>query len=279
MANQDDLPVGDTDNSGITATSIPPPNLVATTVAMTPPTRSVRVTRTRPIVAWIVGVGIAVVAVVMVVLLVGSTGSSPEHAIAEAINLHASDLPGFTVQAANHSSAGKQIDSRMRDCLGAGWIAHHSGGELADVSSPQFTSGSGLQAEQVGSSVTIKTSVNAVSTDLAAINSGRIQHCFASALDGVTIPTRAGLILTIGNVEVTQLAVSSRGSDGSFGIRTTMTMSALGRSIPLVLDILGYAVGKDELGLFTFAVGQPFSSPAEQQLASLLITRALARPH
>src|SRR5579864_4515511 len=281
MATEDDLrSVREPDSSGAMVTSVAPPSSSPTVAPTFLPPEPAHSTRKRPNPVWMVAVGAAVLAGVIVVLLLGGgAGSSPEQAIAAAINLRASDLPGFTAQAPDHSGTGSQIDSRMRACVGSGWIAQHSGSQLADVSSPQFASGSGLQAEQVSSDVTIKRSVGAVRSDLATIESGRIQGCLAPALDGVTIPTRSGLPVTIGNVQVTQFAPSSAGSDGSFGIRTTMLMNAAGVNVPVVLDILGYAVGKDELGLITFGIGHPFSTPSEQQLSSLLITRALARPH
>lgn len=206
-------------------------------------------------------------------------GSSAPRAIARAINLHASDLPGFTAQPPDHSGTGSQIGSRMKGCLGAGWIAQHTGGDLVDVSSPQFASGSGLQAEQVSSDVTIKRSTSLVRRDLAVIQSGRIQGCLGQALDGITIPTQSGPTVTIDHVRAARLAAAGQGSDGSFGIRTTMSMSALGVNVPVTLDILGYAVGRDELSLVTFTIARPFSAQIERQLAAVLISRALAHPH
>ncbi len=230
---------------------------------------------------WTLGsvVMAAAAAVALLLLALGGRGSSAERAIAQAINLHASDLPGFTVAPPDHSGTGQQLDSRMKACVGSGWIAQHSGGHLVDVSSPQFTSGSGLQTEQVGSDVAITRSTRSVSSDLAAISSGRIQGCLAPTLDGLAIPTQSGAVVTIDNVQVIPLAAPAGGSDGSFGIRTTMTMNALGINVPVILDILGYAVGKDELSLDAFTIGHPLAVQTEQQLSSLLISRALSRPH
>jgi hypothetical protein len=45
------------------------------------------------------------------------------------------------------------------------------------------------------------------------------------------------------------------------------------------MDFYGFAVGHDELSLFTFSLVQPFPSGIEQQLSTLLISRAQARSH
>lgn len=262
--------------------SVAPPGFSATpqaaTAANLPPARSTGNLSRR---SRILGAAIiASVAAALVVMLLSSSGSnnSAARAIAQSINLRASDLPGFVLSAPNHNSAGNQANARMKACVGSGFIAQYGNGHIADVSSPNFTSGSGLQAEQVSSDVTIVRSSAIVRRDLAAIQSGRIQGCLASALDGMTVPTSSGTTVIVNNVRVAPLPPAP-GANGSFGWRTTMSTSALGVNIPVVLDILGYGVGKDELALTAFAIGRPFPQPTEQQLSSLLISRALAHPH
>jgi hypothetical protein len=58
-----------------------------------------------------------------------------------------------------------------------------------------------------------------------------------------------------------------------------MSMTAAGLTVPVSIDVLGYAVGRDELALTTFVVGRTFSTQTEQELSSLLISRALTNPH
>jgi hypothetical protein len=262
--------------------SVGPPGFSATpqvpTAADVPPAPSTR-SRVRPL--WILGAAIiAGAAAALVVLSLGSgrANNSAAQAIAQAINLRPSDLPGFVVSAPDHSSAGNQFNARMKACVGSGFISQFSRGNLADVNSPTFTSGSGLQAEQVSSGVTIVRSSAVVRGDLAAIDSGRIQGCLASSLDGMTVPTNSGATVTVNNVQVAALP-TAQGANGSFGLRTTMSMSALGINIPVVLDILGYGVGRDELALMAFAIGRPFPQQTEQRLSSLLVSRAVAHPH
>jgi len=223
---------------------------------------------------------VAVIAIVALAVIVQGGGTSAERQIAQAINLHASDLPGFSVAPPDHAGTGDQIDSRMQNCVGRG-TGEHPG--AVGMSSPQFTSGSGLQAEQVGSDATIERSTGVVASDLALarslLQSGQMQSCLSQAFDSVTIPTSSGLPVTISRVTAAALSEPVSGSDRSFGLRATIWMSALGRSVPVVLDIIGYAVGRDELTLDTLGIGQPFAPSIEHQLSALLVARAVAHPH
>jgi hypothetical protein len=260
------------------AVSIPPPDCVPPSPAVPVPRQ-----RQRRLDAWQWGKGVGAVVVLAVivagVLVVTSGSSSGLRGVAQEINLRASDLPGFTVQNSGSDAADHALDARMTACMGPGWIANEGRTDLADISSPQFVSGTGLQTELVSSDVTIARSAAAVRRDLALVNSGHIQSCFAQALDGVTVPTAHGPAVTIGSVQVTSLSVPVARSDGGFGMRATMVMSALGINVPVVLDILGYSVGRDELSLMALAIGHPSSAPTEQRLSTLLVNRALEHPH
>ncbi len=240
---------------------------------MAPPVDPPRTGRQWKLVA--VAAGAVVVVGLAAFLLLGRGGSSAE-AVAAAINLRASDVPGFTVQASTHSAAGAQFDSKFKSCVG-GWTGDHAGS--VDVSSPTFASGSGLQAEQVQSDMTLQRSTAIVASDLAFIHSGRIQACLSRAFDGVAAPTSSGVVVAIKNVRIVPLAVPVQGTSGTFGMRVSMTMGALAFNVPVNLDVLGYAVGRDELGLISLAIGRTFSAPAEQQLSQLLVSRAVAQPH
>lgn len=111
------------------------------------------------------------------------------------------------------------------------------------------------------------------------MTSGRIHRCFAQALDGVTVPTGAGQSVQISDVAVASLRPSADGGDAAFGLRISITMSAFGRSVPVILDVLGYAVGRDELTFNAFALEQPISADLDDRLGSILVSRALDRPH
>jgi hypothetical protein len=219
---------------------------------------------------------LAVVCAVLVFLLPGGGGSS-ERAIAQAINLRASDVPGFAAQSHSQGTAtGSEINSRLKSCVG-NWSSHHPGS--LDVDSPLFKSGAGRATEEVQSSVTVQRSRGLVARDLAFIKGGRIQGCVGQAFKGIVIPTSSGVPVTITSAQVGTLTTAVAGSDGSFGMRVIMTLEALGRTVPVSLDLYGYAVGRDELSLMTLAIGRDFPAQSERQLSQLLVTRSLAHPH
>jgi hypothetical protein len=212
------------------------------------------------------------------VLVIALGGQSPsEQAIAKSISLQASDLPGFVARAVHGNAADSQINSRLRSCPGVRGIAQHS--QAVKAQSPLFTNGAGLAAQEVQSETAIEPSRQVVARDMALVRTGPVKACFTQALNGVTFPTSNGIPITIGNVQATPLPITATGADSSFGLRISMSMSALGRDQPVTMDLLGFGVGHDELSLLTFVLDQPFPIPTEQQLSFLLISRALAQPH
>jgi hypothetical protein len=204
-------------------------------------------------------------------------GSGADLALARAINLKPSDLPGFTVQPPDHgsSSSDKIINARMKNCLGPIAVPDHGG---ASAQSPTLTSGSGLQVVSVQSQVGILSSKAGVASDFAFIaRNPQVWTCLSSAMSGLSA-TSNGVTVTFNNVHATPLAASARGADMATGVRLVMTLSARGLSFPMVFDLLAYGVGRDELSFYTITLGAD-ASTLEQQVAGDMIARALAHPH
>lgn len=252
--------------------SIPPPGLASAKLpaAASPPAQSVgRLTK-----KWIVLAAALIVAGVTAALVIShSSQSSAELAIARAINLKAGDVPGFTVEVSQPNAAGKELAARAQNCPGAQGLGQHKG--EVNASSPQFQSG----PWQIGSEVAIERSSGTVASDFALLRSGQVHSCLKQVFDGLTIPASNGLVVKVSAVKVTSLAPPVTSASDRAGLRIAMTLSALGRAAPFTMDVLGFGVGRDEVSLTTFAVGQPFPAQTEQSLSALLVSRALARPH
>ena len=218
----------------------------------------------------------AVVALIGAALVLLGGGSSSDLALAKAINLQPSDLPGFAIQPANHSSDSTDaaVNARLKNCLGPLAIPNN-GGVGAD--SPTFTSGSGLRMQSIQSHVDIMSSQARVASDFALAKNPRVWTCLSSALSGLTV-TSNGVSVAFTNVHATPLAVSAPGTDLSFGVHIVMALSARGMSFPMAFDLLGYGVGRDELSVFAFALGGN-TTAVEQQASAAMIARAVARPH
>lgn len=262
----------DAHNPDRALTSVPPPGATGPTHQPTAPPQRSR--RRRVLLAG----GLAAAALLVVLLSGVLGGTSPQLAIARAINLRPSDVPGFIVLAATHNSrADSEINARAQRCPGVQGLGHTRA--QAEASSPEFKAGAGLTALQVKSEAAIESSRSAVARDLALIRTGRAQACLTQALNGVTIPTSNGTPLTITDVHVLPMSLPANGAEDSFALRISTHMNILGHSIPFTMDLLGYAVGRDELSLITYALAQPFPAAAEQHLSALLISRALTHPH
>jgi len=207
--------------------------------------------------------------------MAAGAGSSGRLAIARAINLRAADVPDFTAQPGGSSGGspfGPQINST---CSGLVATGHR---KATDASSPLFASSSGLQSEQVQSQVEIERSRRVVTHDLAVGRSRHTRVCIEDVLQGLTF-TEQGTQVTFKNVRVTPLRVDISGANGTFGLRVRATISALSIGIPIDIDLIGAAVGRDEISLTTAGIDRGVPRKTDQRLTQLMVSRALALPH
>jgi hypothetical protein len=222
---------------------------------------------------WIIA-GLAVLAAVLG-FVVASAGSSPSQTvIAAAVNLRASDLPGFRLSSGGSGGVtfGGESGSLFRRCWGS------DGTGLAGIDSPTFDAGSGLQAESIGSNVAVASSPVAVVSDLALASSARLRSCIAQAWDSVTF-TEKGVQGGFSGAQITSLSMPMARAETSVGLRMTAMLDVESVSLPIYVDIYGFGVGRTEATLTTFGVQQPVPVATEQQLSALLVSRAIAQPH
>jgi hypothetical protein len=114
--------------------------------------------------------------------------------------------------------------------------------------------------------------------DLSVARSKRTRVCIKHILQELTI-SELGTKFTITGVRVTALHPTVAGANGSFGIRVKAAMAGLSVRIPFSVDVLGFAIGRDEISLTTGGLERTFPRTTQQQLSQLLVSRALALPH
>ncbi len=234
------------------------------------------------------GVVVVVAAAAALVVHVAGGGSAPAiaagtasptpRAIANAINLRLSDLPGFRFASGAGTSLGGNPGRQFKQCFGSS--ANAPGANALSVSSSDFVAGQGLQTVSLGSSVTFPTAA-VLAHDVAVAKNPRFPQCFARALAALTV-TGSGVQITGAGAQATSLpsALShSNGVDPLLGMRVSMTWSVRGVSFPVYIDVSLATVGRDEIALFVFALDQPYSMADEEQLQALLASRALTQPH
>ena len=258
-----------------------PPAVVAATPAhhlALPAPRALRFSGWLTPLAIVIAVIAAGVAAVMAV----GGGSGGPRAIAQQINLHLSDLPGYEV-ASKDQGLGASIlptgleHGALSNC--AGLDRGPRPGEV-DAGSPWFRLSAGLTGEAVLSSVSVEPSSGLTAGDLTLLRSPHALACFTQAVGlGSRIGAAAVPGASVLRPRVHTIAAPGRGADGSLGVRIAMPVDVRGVTLQVDMDWLAYRVGRDELSLFTFAIDHPFVRAAEQQLSTLMINRARALPH
>ena len=201
-----------------------------------------------------------------------------ERAVAAAINLRAADLPGFSLEgSSNDVSAGGNPGGQFKSCFGA---SLPSGSSEPAFGSPGFSEQGSYGYVGVGSQVSFVSAAQ-LRRDATIARNARFPQCFAQAFAAMTFKAH-GVTITGSNPETQTLSTSPPSASGVFPVlamRASMTWTIRGIPVPVAFDIFLVAVGHDELSFYSFALGRPYSSAAEERLVSLLVTRALAQPH
>lgn len=190
-----------------------------------------------------------------------------------AVNLRPADLPGFKAGAiVAATSAEKRIDAEVASCAGGVPPGH----AIAEVASPQFEREVGLAHELAISEVTVMPSMALATQNLNAINSSKGQQCIEHYLN-VLLAARVKTTVTIEAASGSRLSVQAPGTDRSFGMRLTMTVTGGGAQFPLYLDVMGFVRGRAEVTLVAGGLPNQFPQANEKRLFSLLVSRGTAR--
>jgi hypothetical protein len=192
-------------------------------------------------------------------------------AFAIAVNLKASDLPGFhpSSDQRHQSAAEKRLEPELTKCVGGSGAR----AEATEVSSKSFERGRSIVTQSVSSQVTVARTAALAARELAAIHSGHLQSCLASYFKAL-LASEDLHGAKVGPVSTKQGSPPASGAQGSFGLRFIQTVTLHGVRIPFYVDILGFVKGRAQVSLFTFGVLRPFPAALEEQLFSVLLERA-----
>jgi hypothetical protein len=194
-------------------------------------------------------------------------------AFARAVNLTATDVPGFSVSSQHERDTAeeKQLEHQMLRC--AGNLSAEAG--LAEMSSQDYALKRGILDLGVSSEVSVARTPALATRELAAIRSAHVRGCFSHYLDLLFKSKRFnGAIAS--PVSIASGTPPAPGTAGGFGWRVTATFSVQRIRVPLYLDILGFVYGPARVTLFSSGVLRPFPAAIEQGLFSLLLSRAKA---
>ncbi len=219
----------------------------------------------------------------------GGTPAAPSHspsrssaalatarAFAAAVNLKPADVPGFRVSSEREHQpetlTEKRLKPELRRCFGSTGEGKSS---LLEASSRKLERSAGLASQSVSSEVTVSNTGAPTAAELKAVHSGRLPACLSHYFD-LLLESQHVHGASIGPVTTREGSPPAPGMTGSVGLRFTATITVRGVRIPFYLDILSFTDGVAEVTLSSFGLPQPFPSALEEQLFSLLVTRARA---
>jgi hypothetical protein len=193
--------------------------------------------------------------------------------LAVALNLTASDLPGFGVSAErpHETAAEKERERKLLRCMGGGT----SSDALAEASSKSFQRQAQIVRVSVSSSVTIVRTPAEAAAELRAIRSDHTRFCLTRFMgELLASQTRGGASAKL--VSITKATPSAAGTSGTFAWRIAGEITLRGVRVPFYIELVGFSHGQAEVELLSFGLPVPFPATAEQELFALLVQRARA---
>jgi hypothetical protein len=197
-------------------------------------------------------------------------------AFARAVNLRASDLPGFSVSVERgnerKTATEKQAERELSRCLGA---FASSSDELAEVSSKHFKYTRGLLDVGVSSTVSVTRPPGLTAAEVAALHGGRVRACLSRYLDLLVRGTQ------FHGAQVSPFSIVSGtppapGTAGGYGWRIKATIAIRRIKIPIYVDILGFVDGPANVALMSTGLLAPVPAVIQQRLFLRLLGRAKA---
>jgi hypothetical protein len=209
----------------------------------------------------------------------GSPTKAQATAFADAVNLTAGDLPGYTVSPTAESALQAASESaELYRCAGvADWRP-----PVAEVSSKTFM-GSGPEGEeliegeeQIRSSVAMMPTAALAARDLAAIRSKGGEACLEKALSKGASEGSGGQTPYV-SVSRAEDPLKASDVDGSFEYEMSTSVSQeSGATLVHWIDILGFVKGPAEVTLTAGGSSGYVAPETEQHLLSVLFKRAQA---
>jgi hypothetical protein len=191
-------------------------------------------------------------------------------AAAHAINLTTAEVgAGYTSTPAKNDPSSDKDSAAFAACVGATPPA----ASVADVSSPDFTRGSGLQTRQVSSDVTVVATTARARADLTAFTGPKTMPCLKTFITK-TLAGSTGSGVTFGIPVVTRLDTPTAGTDGAFGYDVKMTAKATGVTIAFDVQLQAVLVKRCEVSLTVFSLGGDFPAAERTQLLQTLLAKA-----
>jgi hypothetical protein len=185
--------------------------------------------------------------------------------------LKATDVPGFTGSPHRESAAARQVVTQLAHCAGA----VDPGRRIVDIHSDDFRRGSGVQIQQVGSSVDVLPSASLAQQDFARFAASSARHCVAQYATNALATSS----LRFGTPSVQALTPPAGTSASGFGYRFVIPATVGASRFTFYVDLLFHRAGPAEVSFTDLGIGTPFPASDQQRLFSLMVSRAAAHLH
>ena len=194
--------------------------------------------------------------------------------LVRAVNLRASDLPGFKVSSEKEKepAAAKNLEHQLLHCVGGA----PSGHGLAEGSSKEYERETSGTEESIESGVSVAPTAAIAARELQAARDRKTQACLSHYVTLLfrLLASSEGHGLTASPVQISSLALSAPGATGDFGWRMSGSISLHGGKVPFDIDIAGFVAGQAEVTLFAAGLPEPVPTATERRLFALLLSRA-----
>lgn len=196
---------------------------------------------------------------------------TPAHAqtFAAGVILTAADVPGFTGSAHQETATDRRNVAQLASCAGAVDPSRR----IVDVHSDDFGRGSGLQGQQVGSSVDVLPSATLAEQDFTKFTAASARTCVVTYVARALAQSSHSSSVKFGTPSILTLAPPPGTSANSFGYRFVIPVTAPGVKTQFYDDLLFHRAGPAEVAFTDLGIGTPFPAREQQRLFSLLVTR------
>jgi hypothetical protein len=191
-------------------------------------------------------------------------------AFAAGVILTPADVAGFTASPHQGTAADRQNVAQLASCAGAVDPSRR----IVDVHSDDFSRGSGVQAQQAGSSADVLPSTSLAEQDFMKFTAASARTCVSAYVARALAQSPSSSPVKFGTPSILTLALPRGTSANSFGYRFVIPVTAARVKIQLYADLLFHRAGPAEVAFNGDGIGTPFPARDEQRLFSLLVTRA-----
>ena len=195
--------------------------------------------------------------------------TSRAEAFANAVILTPVDVAGFTGSPHHETAAEINNVAQLATCAGAVDPVRRT----VDVHSDDYSRGSGLQVQSVGSSVDVLPSASLAEQDFAKFTAPSASSCVSAYAARALAQTSTSPAVRFGSPSAMTLTPPPGTATNSFGYRFVIPLSAPGVKVSVYVDLLFHRVGPAEVAFTDSGIETPFPAADRQRLFSLLVRR------